>query len=215
MTSLEESLSALVDGECTSRELETALAACRSRPDLLRRYSRHWIAHEAHCGRRVHPHAEEICAGVMRGIDSSVAPEPVRRRFARRMTATPRRHWRMAGGLALAASLGAVVVFTTYRSAGPAAGGVGVTQSVVADAGMSGTPEAPDSFAMADAAARTVRWSRIDPQASGVLDEYLMQRAPQYGVGRLTHVTDGDYSGYYVPGIASEVRYSPVREAPR
>ncbi|HEX7381316.1 MAG TPA: hypothetical protein VF265_04090 [Nevskiaceae bacterium] len=215
MTSLEESLSALVDGECTSEQLDAALAACRDRPELLSRYSRHWAAREAHCGRYVHPQAERLCAEVMRQIDAPRASKSARHRFithsASRM---PRRRWRMASSLALAASLGAIVVFTTYRAAAPV-GGTVAGSSVATEVNATVAPPSADPFAVTDVGTRAVRWSRIDPQSAGVLDDYLVQRAPRYGVGRLSHATDGEYSGYYVPGMASEVRYSPVRQAPQ
>jgi len=105
----QESLSALVDGECSDAELDRLLAEMDRQPGLGQQWSRWHLSREAAEGTRVLDGQPCICAGVMAALE-----EPRRTgrvvdlaAFRRRVATLP---WRPAVGLAAAASMGAAAM---------------------------------------------------------------------------------------------------------
>lgn len=104
---IQETLSALHDGECTDRELDALLGELDRQPALKASWSRMQIAREAQDGARFAK--IDICAAVMAGLDA--APQQASPKVvdlaSRRRRALP---WRTAAGFAVAASVAAVAV---------------------------------------------------------------------------------------------------------
>jgi negative regulator of sigma E activity len=113
----DESLSALLDGECSADELERLLDAMERSPELKRSYSRLCLTRDALEGTRIARNQHSICDGVMSRLDA--APLPV----AAPAAATPGRRpsrrlrWKPAGGLAAAAAVGALAVLVMLPQA--------------------------------------------------------------------------------------------------
>lgn len=107
-----ESLSALVDGECSAEELDRLLDAMERSPELKQAYSRLCMAREAGEGTRITREQRCISAAVM----ARVASEPMAEAGARVTDLDSRRRWagpRSFGafaGLAAAASVAAVAM---------------------------------------------------------------------------------------------------------
>lgn len=201
MVNLEESLSALLDGECTLAEVDAVLDACGRQPDLLQRFGRFCAVREIHAGRVVNRVSEDFCGSVMRGLDAPGAT-PVRRLKVahlphRRRTRTT---WLKAGGLGLAASFGAIVALAGYHYT--------VTPATlqIADAGKA-VHETPSGASVLTAAASNVdevSWSQLDPKTTQRLDDYMMEHTG-YGSAQMMNGALG-----YARMTAQPVLYSAV-----
>lgn len=107
----QETLSALLDGECSPEELDALLDALETSPPLKQQWSRLCAAHDARSGVRVwSAGADDFCAAVMAGIAAEQPPQAERKVVP--LTVRNKRvlPWRQAAGLALAASVAAVAV---------------------------------------------------------------------------------------------------------
>jgi negative regulator of sigma E activity len=119
-----DSLSALIDGECTPAELERILDEMEQSPAIKSAWSRLWLARDAGEGVRVRKDQPCICAGVMAQLGAQDA-QPAGRKVvpltsARRRSGL-RTYWKPLAGLAAAASVAAVMVtLAPQREAGPA-----------------------------------------------------------------------------------------------
>lgn len=115
---VKDSLSALLDGECSGAELDCLLDELDRSPDLARQWSRLCLAREAAEGTQVRQEQPCICADVMSRLDAAPAGKVVElapRRAARRsLLAT---YWKPAVGLAAAASMGAAAVLLVQPDA--------------------------------------------------------------------------------------------------
>lgn len=106
----QESLSALLDGECSQAQLDALLEELERAPELKARWSRQCLAQEALHGQRIKAKPVDICAGVMAALDSAPAMVsdkvvPLASRRARRLPV-----WQPVAGLAAAAAVAAVAV---------------------------------------------------------------------------------------------------------
>ncbi|NKF21793.1 sigma-E factor negative regulatory protein [Solimonas marina] len=113
---IQETLSALHDGECSDRELDALLAELDRQPELKARWRRMQIARAAQ--QRVSVTQIDISAAVMAGIGAApeaANPKVVELASRRRRTVV----WRTTGGLAAAASVAAVAL-TLGMNFGPA-----------------------------------------------------------------------------------------------
>lgn len=102
---MKESLSALLDGECSPDELDRLLAELERDPELARHFSRQCLARETRSGTRVRAADLDFSSRVIAALhaepESAVLPFPSR----------PNRwSWRTAASLAAAAAVGAVAV---------------------------------------------------------------------------------------------------------
>ena len=109
----QETLSALLDGECSPEELDRLLDELDRSPELKQAYSRLCLSRDAREGTRIAKEQACICAGVMAGLDDSPMPTSdklvdldSRRQWRKAVLA----RWKPAAGLAAAASFGAVAV---------------------------------------------------------------------------------------------------------
>lgn len=125
-----DSISALLDGECSPGELDRILDEMERSPELKASWSRLCLGRDAHEGVSVRKDQPCICAGVMSRLDTQ---EPAATSRVVPMTPPPRRRawWMPAAGLAAAASLAAVaVVMNLQPQAGPTAAPGFVPQAV-------------------------------------------------------------------------------------
>lgn len=123
----QDSLSALLDGECSGPELDRLLEDLDRSPELAEQWSRLCLAREAREGTQVRADQPCICAGVMSALDESPAAGTVVDLAARRAQRRPAvtRVWKPLVGFAAAASMGAAAVYfiqpggSPTRSGGP------------------------------------------------------------------------------------------------
>lgn len=112
----QETLSALLDGECTPEELDRLLDQMDRSPDMKQAYSRLCLSREAREGTRITQEQPCICAGVMAGLDE--APLPASDKLVDLDSRRPSRRavlarWKPVAGFAAAASFGAVAMLVT------------------------------------------------------------------------------------------------------
>ena len=107
----QEKLSALMDGECTSAELDALLDEMDRAPELKQCWSRMCAAHDARTGTRIGRSDVDIAAGVMVRL-AAEAPPQTSTKVVELATRRPRRTlaWRPAAGFAAAASVAALAV---------------------------------------------------------------------------------------------------------
>ncbi|WP_428312127.1 sigma-E factor negative regulatory protein [Hydrocarboniphaga sp.] len=105
----QESLSALVDGECSDAELDRLLAGLDDDTDLAQRWSRWHLRRDIAEGVRYEPGQACICAGVMAALEEPSKSGRVVdiAAFRRKLVALP---WKPLVGFAAAASMGAAAV---------------------------------------------------------------------------------------------------------
>jgi negative regulator of sigma E activity len=200
MSSSDELLSALLDGECTPDELKGLLDAAGSDPALEKRWSRMCLVREAMEGTRVRQAAPDFCAGVMAAIAAEAAPSKVIQISSARRPAPlaavaaaqpaaavrTRRRWQPVAGLATAASIAAVVAVGGYRVLNqPLSGSSAGSNPVVASAVSTTTPVAPQNVAVSSqsglvpVSATVGHWSGsgLDADTARQLDEYLLEHS--------------------------------------
>lgn len=127
-----DSLSALLDGECSPGELDRILEEMERSPEIKASWSRLCAARDAVEGVHIRKPAIDLCAGVMARLDErpvslSGRVVPLVRARARSYAHS---YWKPLVGLAAAASIAAVALTLNLRQHGPAAGSglVGVPQ---------------------------------------------------------------------------------------
>lgn len=105
----QESLSALVDGECSDAELDRLLAGLDDDTDLAQRWGRWHLRRDIAEGVSYKPGQTCICAGVMAALEEPKKSGRVvdLAAFRRKLVAMP---WKPAVGFAAAASMGAAAV---------------------------------------------------------------------------------------------------------
>ena len=166
---MNESLSALLDGECSPSELDQLLAEFDRDPDLRRQFARLCLAREARMGTRVRQPDLQFADRVLAALPGDETPVVVP--FGDRVRRMP---WRMATSLAAAAALGAVTVLAIRPAATP-----GLDPGAVQSASVP---------AMQAAAAEPVEtgFTELDDENARQLRNYLMaysQSRDQQGIG--------------------------------
>lgn len=170
MTQLDETLSAFLDGECSSAELDRVLEACGRDAALMQRCTRVYASRDAVRGVAVKFDADALCRGVM----AQVAPPRRAKVVALRKRAAD--VVRPLTGLAMAASLGALVTFAALHydlAPGPVpmATAQATNGNATAQVAQASVPQ------ITAAPAEEVRWSKLDPAAARQLDDYMMEHA--------------------------------------
>jgi len=112
---MNESLSALLDGECSPSELDRLLAELERNPELRRQYSRLCLARDSRMGARVRSADLDFSDRVLSALHSEEPPVVVA--LGDRIRRLP---WRMAASLAAAAAVGAVTVLAVRPDPGVA-----------------------------------------------------------------------------------------------
>ncbi|MDE2148427.1 MAG: sigma-E factor negative regulatory protein [Gammaproteobacteria bacterium] len=212
MTHSDELLSALLDGECKPSELDALLRGCAESAPLIQRFERLCLVREVLRGGAVHVDTG-FCARVM----SQVSPPPVRHI---RMPWHRRRQVRPAIGLALAASLGALVTVAVLRVGAlpqwrQVPGQAAVTPVPLAVAAASSVPLLAQPASVADRAGAAlggpavaeVRWDQLQPETARQLDDLLMEhstyRAGEGMGGTLSYARAAAHGINYQPDSGS------------
>lgn len=103
-----DSLSALLDGECSPRELDRILDEMERSPELKLAWSRLCLSRDAGEGVRVRKGQPCICAGVMSNLDAR--PESVAAKVVPLFKQRIRGYWKPLAGFAAAASVAGVAL---------------------------------------------------------------------------------------------------------
>lgn len=106
-----DSLSALLDGECSGPELDRLLDELARSPELAQQWSRLCLAREARKGTQVRADQPCICAGVMDQLDAVPVGNVVDLAVHRASRPAMTRAWKPLVGFAAAASMGAAAVY--------------------------------------------------------------------------------------------------------
>ena len=172
----QESLSALLDGECTGPELDRLLDELERSPQMGEQWSRLCLAREARAGTRIGSEQPCICADVMSrldtapaGTDAKVVDLAVRRAklFAGRRHPRVASLWKPAVGFAAAASVGAAaMMFLQPQKNGLAESG-----------GSFGPAASLATIEPADRNVRAVATSDVEHAHAQMLREYLMDHS--------------------------------------
>lgn len=161
-TTNEESLSALLDGECSPAELEALLDEMGRDPSLRQKFARMALAQELRRGARVRPVPNDFADKVRAGLPAQ--PDPAA--TAGTVVPLPRRpSWQPVVGLAAAAGVAAAAVLALKPA--PA-------------------PEAPVSAPVAALPEPEVRVADLNDEGARQLRNYLMaynQSRAQNGLG--------------------------------
>lgn len=160
----DESLSALLDGECTASELDAALAILERDPALRERFSRLTLAREATKGLRIRAANLDLASRVAAGLEQEAAPGKVVPLWRR-----PGLTVRTFVGLAAAASVAAVAVLALKPG------------RQAPEAGLQ-TAAAPAGETVADTDPPALPMDESNAQLRNYLLTYSQSRA-QHGVG--------------------------------
>ena len=165
---MNESLSALLDGECSPSELDQLLAEFDRDPDLRRQFARLCLAREARMGTRVRQPDLQFADRVLAALPGDETPVVVA--MGDRVRRIP---WRMATSLAAAAALGAVTVLAVRPAATP-----GIDPGAMQTAGVPAMQAAAEPV--------ETGFTELDDENARQLRNYLMaysQSRGQQGVG--------------------------------
>ena len=173
----QESLSALLDGECTGPELDRLLEELERSPELGAQWSRLCMVREARAGTRIGTEQPCICADVMSRLDAAPATADAKvvdlAVHRARVVGAARRprmatFWKPAIGFAAAASVGAAaVMFLQPQNGGLADPGPGLAPAGLATAVAPSDPNLRTVAATSDA----------DDAHARMLREYLMDHS--------------------------------------
>ncbi len=172
-----DSLSALIDGECTPAELGRILDEMEHSPELKDAWSRLCLARDAAEGVRVRKEQPCICAGVM----SKLEPRPAEQ--AAHPTVVPltkaprmRTYWKPAAGLAAAASMAviAVTLVAPRDAAGPAVSVPAFAQQVGTPVSVpAARPQRPGGLQVVSASGRDLQRAALEDE----LRQYLIEHS--------------------------------------
>ena len=194
----EELLSALLDGECTPAEIEAALAAIERSPALKARWTRMCMTRDALAGVRIAKPAVDLTASIMAALDdqpevaasSNVvplrprvsAPVPTQAPGAAVAVSARSLRWQRIAGLAVAASITAVVAIGGRNLLDqPIVDGGAVAEQQAAlsasivkvDANGEIAGQVPVDVASEDSPA----WDQLDADSARQLNEYLIRHS--------------------------------------
>lgn len=171
----QDSLSALLDGECTGAELDRLLDELDRSPELGQQWSRLCLARESRTGTRIAGRQPCICTEVMSRLDATPAPVDAKVVDLAAHKASRRTRiislWKPAVGFAAAASVGAAAVMFVQPQTGPSpgSGGAGSVQAGTV-ASWSQTPELRAVSTADDAHSRMLREYLMD-HSNAIADE--------------------------------------------
>lgn len=174
----QDSLSALLDGECTDAELDRLLDEVDRSPQVGQQWSRLCLAREANAGTRVGKQQPCICADVMSRLDAAPAAADAKvvdlaaHKASRRTRIASM--WKPAIGFAAAASVGAAAVMFIQPQPHGTAADAGVASGYVPTATLASWSQTPElrtvSAAPDDAHAQMLREYLID-HSNAIADE--------------------------------------------
>lgn len=160
---MKETLSALLDGECTPSELDRLLSELERDPSLREHFSRQCLARESRMGTRIRSANLDFSSRVIAALHREDTPVVVA--LGDRVRRLP---WRMAASLAAAAAVGALAVLVVRPDGAPMSQGIPVAQT--------GTAAQP----------LETQFAELDDENARQLRNYVMaysQSRAQQGVG--------------------------------
>lgn len=163
---MKESVSALMDGECSPSELERLLSELERDPALREQFSRQCLVRESRQGTRVRSAQLDFSSSVLAALDREGVEPAVVVSMGNRVRRLP---WRAAASLAAAAAVGAVAVMA-IRPAGPdpaASAAVALSPPAVTPAQVEGEPVETRYAELDDENARQLRNYLITYQSRG------------------------------------------------
>ncbi len=166
---MKESLSALLDGECSASELDRLLAELERDPELREHFSRQCLARDSRLGTRIRSAELDFASRVLAALHAQPEASVVVP-FGDRVRRLP---WRAVASLAAAAAVGAVAVLAVQP--GPSA--VPATQSAAVS---------PPTVMPVSAQPLETQFAELDAEDARQLRRYLMaysQSRGQQGVG--------------------------------
>ncbi|MGH8505997.1 MAG: sigma-E factor negative regulatory protein [Stenotrophobium sp.] len=200
-----ESLSALLDGECSAGETARLLDLIESSPELKVQWSRMCLAREAMSGTRVRKAQACICAGVMANLDP-VPEAVVNPRVVELTRRQPMRRWQSLTGLAAAASIAAVALLVSFNTSAPVGNEAAVASNVAAVSPQAASGANPVMASTRDVAYQQSDGSQQWTDAGDDLDNYLMEHnssvaGQEMSVGgTLRYARFAAHSAAYQPG---------------
>ena len=168
---MKESLSALLDGECSPAELDRVLAELERDPDLREHFSRQCLARDSRMGTRIRKAQLDFPSRVLAALHSEQDAGSVVMPFGNGVRRLP---WRAAVSLAAAATVGAAAVLA-LRPGTPETSPASQT-AAMSQAGVMPVPARP----------METRFAELDDENARQLRNYLMaysQSRGQQGVG--------------------------------
>lgn len=204
----EETLSALLDGECTPEELDRLLDQLDRSPALKGTYSRLCLSRDAREGTRIQKEQPCICAGVMDGLDE--APLPASDKLVdldsrRRRGAT---FWKPLAGFAVAASMGAAAVLVAMpqgREAGIPGAGPGFSPAVTAPVSLPLPAAAhPRGLRAVSASAAEIEAQQQEDDLSNYLMEHSNTAAGRGMGGTLSYARFAAHNAVYRPQVEEQ-----------
>ena len=168
---MKETLSALLDGECTPSELDRLLSELEGDPALREHFSRQCLARESRTGTRIRSANLDFSSRVLAALHSEDPPVVVA--IGDRVRRLP---WRKAASLAAAAAVGAVAVLAVQPGGTPTSQGMPVAQTAVTAS--AAVPVAAEPL--------ETLFAELDDENARQLRNYLMtysQSRGQQGVG--------------------------------
>jgi hypothetical protein len=185
---MKESLSALLDGECSPSELDRLLSELERDPELREHFSRQCLARESRMGTRIRAARLDFSSRVLAALHTKPEGSAVVIPMGSRLRRLP---WRTLAGLAAAAAMGAVAVLAVRPEAGS---GIPGSQSAALS---------PDAVMPVSREPVARGFAELDDENARQLRNYLMaysQSRGQQGVGstlgyaRYSAYTDSDRS---------------------
>jgi sigma-E factor negative regulatory protein RseA len=169
---MKESLSALLDGECSPSEIDSLLVELERDPALRREFTRMVLGREARSGTRIRKAQVDFSAGVLAALQDEPGQEGSRVvPFRPRLGRLP---WKTLTGLAAAAAVGAVAVLVVRPESSPSQPSLAVQPASLA------------TTQVGEAAPVETQYSELDDENARQLRNYLMtysQSRGQQGMG--------------------------------
>jgi negative regulator of sigma E activity len=206
---MNESISALLDGECSPAEVERMLDQMERDPALREQFSRQCLARDSRMGTRVRAARLDFSSKVLAALQDE-QPGAVVMPFIPRVRQVP---WKAATGLAAAAAVGALAVLALKPEApvGPSAGLPVATTSPMATAAVA-TPVSAEAqpVAFTGAAPRTGLEDEVTrQQLQNYLRAYSQAREHQHVRSMLGYARYAAYTE--VPAVAEPSTADPKR----
>jgi negative regulator of sigma E activity len=206
---MNESISALLDGECSPAELERLLDQMERDPALREQFSRQCLARESRMGTRVRAARLDFSSKVLAALQDE-QPGAVVMPFVPRVRQIP---WKAATGLAAAAAVGAMAVLALKPEAplGSSAGlPVATTSPMASDAVALPVAAAAQQPVAINAALRTGSEDEVTrQQLQNYLRAYSQSREQQHVRSLLGYARYAAYTE--VPAVAEPSTADPKR----
>jgi sigma-E factor negative regulatory protein RseA len=162
---INEQLSALMDGELPSEEIESVLLAFKAKEQVRRRWATYHLARDSMRGHLLEVSLYDLAGQISRALENEPSP-PAKQHRRADISQQLYFKWRYAASLALAASLSAITVLGIQALASkPFA-----SEPQIATA----SPQVASSFEAASVLENNHPWAVLDPGVEERLNTYLV-----------------------------------------